>query len=387
MGYSAIATSVSSGVSKINGGMTDIQKVDFGSVWSGPAYTSVADDFSKTISKLEGQIGNLNQFITALEKLQTYSDNKDKISDLSSRLSSIPDKKENASERSSLSSQISTLETENKKLKTQIQSILSSFSAISSDLEVVNFDVSDVDISVQNLLSDDFYLYDISSLQSAYSSSSLRMLDEGDSLYNYYNQVDQNGNVIKGSGKAYVEGIIQQVQKKYSGREAAVNCALTILKLAADKNIRINYEHKGTTGVDPYVPTEAVASGVDCNPFVSWCVDKGTPGGFQWRPVSNFTSIGNTVNDWSQAKPGDVLANGGHVAMVVENDPATGNFVIAHSSGTTSGISIKTISYNSLRNSGYTVRDMTGVYEGTVNTDRWNAFAPYVDPNTFERKV
>lgn len=387
MNYGTIATSVNEKVGKISDGITDIQAIDFESVWSGPAYATVADDFSKIVSKLEEQVGNVHQFVGALEKLQTYSDNKDKISNLNSSLSSIPNTKENASQRSSLSSQISALEKENSTLKSKIESILSSFSAISSDLEVIHFDIDDFDGDVKTLLSDDFYLYDLSSLTSAYSGHSLQMLSVGDSLYNYYNQVDANGNVIEGSGKAYVEGVIQQIQQDYSGREAAVNSALAILQLAADKNLRINYQHKGTTGVDPYVPTASVASGVDCNPFVSWCLDKGTPGGFQWRPVSDFTSIGNTVSDWTQAQPGDVLANGGHVALVVENDTENGKFVIAHAGGTAKGICTATLTYNNLINQGYTVRDMTDVYDGSVNTDRWSAFAPYVDPSTFQRKA
>ena len=124
------------------------------------------------------------------------------------------------------------------------------------------------------------------------------------------------------TGKAYVEGIILDIQKKYSGREAAVNAGLAILKLASDAGIKLNYEHAGTAGTYPYVRTSSVATGVDCNPYVSWGLDKGVDGGFQWRPVGSFKSVGTTIpyEEWYRAQPGDVVVSDGHVGIMVAID-------------------------------------------------------------------
>ena len=79
------------------------------------------------------------------------------------------------------------------------------------------------------------------------------------------------------------------------------------------------------------------------------------------------------------------MANGGHVTMVVHNDPETGIITYMHASGQVNGITLTRSNYASLKNNGYTIRDMTNVYNGTEDTDRWAAFAQYVDPNTYQR--
>ena len=203
----------------------------------------------------------------------------------------MPNTEENKTARANLNSLINSLSVSNTQARSTIINTISKFDTVSSEIEVVTY----------NPFGEDYgqFIVDVDAVVATYANNNrddnpadpLKILNGG-SLYDYYNQYDENGNVIEGSGKAYVEGIILDIRKKYSGRDAAVNSALAILQLAADKGIKIDYEHKGTAGIRPYVRTSDVASGVDCNPFVSWCVDKGVETGFQWRPVGSFRKIG-----------------------------------------------------------------------------------------------
>mgnify|MGYP003308511079 FL=1 len=183
----------------------------------------------------------------------------------------------------------------------------------------------------------------------------------------------------------------EEIKKRYSGREAAINSALFILKMAADKGVKIDYHAHGTVGREPYVPTEDVALGVDCNPFASWVIDKGTENGFQWRPVEEFHKVGTTIEyeNWNTAQPGDIfvrtVGSEKHVGVIVENRPESGEFVCAEASGSGAGIILQTRTYASLKNTGNKIKDLTNVYNNTENTDR-SIFNGLVDWNTYQRK-
>ena len=386
MGYSALASQLRSKCSELNDDLTATKNISFGSVWSGNAHDSLTTDMSDLYSKIANEISNIERFADALDSLQKYKDTKAKITEFRTQYISIPNVPENQNKKNALISTINTLQVANNSTKSSVLKGLSGFSSVSSDIEVVSYDVSFEDYGQ--------FIVDLDSLVAAYANNyaddnpadPLKMLSGG-SLYDYYDSFDENGNRIEGSGKAYVEGIILDIRNKYSGRDAAVNSALAILQLAADKGIKLDYEHKGTAGIRPYVRTTDVASGVDCNPFVSWCVDKGVETGFQWRPVGNFRKIGTEISreNWGTAKPGDLLSSEGHIIMIVDNDPERETFTIAHASGQNRGILVEEKAYSSC--GGYSVRDMTAVYSGEENTDRWDSFSKHVDPNTFERNL
>ena len=139
------------------------------------------------------------------------------------------------------------------------------------------------------------------------------------------------------------------------------------------------------------MPTAQLASGIDCNPFTSWVVDKGVEDGFKWRPVESFKSVGEKIQyeNWNTAQPGDVFVtvndSGKHVGVIIENHPESGTFVCAEASGSIAGIILQTRSYKSLRSSGYSIQDMTNVYNGTENTNR-DAFNSHVNWETYQRK-
>ena len=386
MEYSAIASTLRTKSFELETLVSSVKSISFDSVWSGSAHDSMTTSLTDLISRTEAEISNINTFADALDSLQKYKDNREEINQLKLQYYNMPNTEENKTARANLSSLINTLTVSNTQARNTIINTISKFKAVSSEIEVVTYDASVEDYGQ--------FIVDIDSLVAVYANNHndsnpadpLTILNGG-SLYDYYNSYDENGNVIEGSGKAYVEGIILDIRNKYSGRDAAVNSALAILQLAANKGIKLDYEHKGTAGIRPYVSTSDVASGVDCNPFVSWCVDKGVETGFQWRPVGNFQSIGTEIKraDWSTAKPGDLLSSEGHIIMIVDNNPEKESFTIVHASGSNRGILIEEKPYSSCGN--YSVRDMTAVYSGEENTDRWKAFSEYVDPNTFQRNL
>ncbi len=384
--YGDISKSVTTGGGTIGDSLSNIKNISFEGVWSGNAYNNLSGALENVLQRADKESTNLETFSKAMTKLQTYKENKIKIEELAREIASItiPDAEEDpegaaaaAQRKADLEAEKARLEAENKTLRADIESQLGTITAISSEIKVINFDLENYKGYIE-------YIEDLAELKAKYDTAGLlRMLAKGDSLYNYYNIYDDQGNLIM-SGQDYVEGVIRDIYNTYDGREAAVNSAIAMLALASDVGIRINYQHKGTTS-NPYVTTASVASGVDCNPFVSWCLDKGVPDGFQWRPVGDFATIGTgyDYSNWGSAQPGDVLCNGGHVTIILDNDPATGQFLIAEASGQTNGIRTKSVSYETLKNNGYTCRDMTEIYNGTVDTDRWGAFG--IDPRTFER--
>lgn len=382
--YSDVSSNMNTGFGNIDTSVSNIKNVSFEGVWSGNAYNNLSSALDSTLTRMEKERNNLTTFSQAMDKLQKYKENKIKIEELAKAISEIviPTDDEEAAaaaaaQKEALEAEKAKLEAENKVLRAEIEALLATITAIASEIEVISFNLDNYKDYME-------YIEDLAELKAKYDQSGyLRMLGTGDSLYNYYNIYDEKGNLVM-SGKDYVEGVILDIQEKYDGREAAVNSAIAMLALAADKGIRINYEHHGTDS-DPYVRTSDVATGVDCNPFVSWCLDKGVPGGFHWRPVGNFTSIGTgyAYENWSQAKPGDVLCNGGHVTIIIDNDPATGQFLIAEASGQVNGIRTKSVTYQTLKNNGYTCRDMTDIYNGTVDSNRWEEFK--INPNEYQR--
>lgn len=382
--YSDVSKNMNGGRGDIKSSVSEIKNVSFDGVWSGSAHKNLTGALETVLANADKQQTNLETFEQAMTKLQKYKENKIKIDELNAAISKIviPSDDEEAAaaaaaQKAALEAERDKLVTENKALKSEIEALLATITAITSEIEVIKFDLSNYKDYME-------YIEDLAELKAKYDNGGLRMLGQNDSLYNYYNIYDEKGNLVM-SGKDYVEGVIKDIQTKYSGREAAVNSAIAMLALAADKGIRLNYEHHGTDA-DPYVRTSDVVTGVDCNPFVSWCLDKGVPGGFQWRPVGNFKSIGTgyAYENWGNAKPGDVLCNGGHVTIIIDNDPATGQFLIAEASGQIAGIRTKSVSYQHLKNNGYTCRDMTDIYNGTVDSNRWKDFY-WVDPNTYKR--
>lgn len=370
MSYSKTSTNGNNEISNLDATEKRINNISFDLIWSGSAYSALTSKLGGVLQKIDNVKASLNKFFDALELLEQYKQNKEKIASLKIQLFMLPDTEKYAAERASLASQIAALEAQNQSLKSSINATMSSIIAIGSDVNFISHEVSfDYITSVEELLA--LYDYKLTDEERAAGIGILRQLKGSARLDSYYNKVDENGNVIEGSGYEYITGILDSVKTTYSGREAAVNTALVLLKLASDKGVKLDYKHQGTNQ-NPYVSTKYVMNGVDCNPWTAYCVDKGTPTRFQWRPVTGFFDVGTGIpyENWSNAQPGDVMVSQGHVGIIIENDPENNRFVVAEAKGQAVGIVLNYRSYNDLRGGGYSIRDMTEVYNGTENTDR-----------------
>ena len=339
--------------------------------WKGSAKDSYLSSYKSNMSNLEIEFDKIGIFSELLAQVEVYKQRKEEIARLQSQLSSIPNDEEHSAQRASLAASISQLQSENDQLKAALNAAFASFGGVGTKLSL-NTSLFDFGASQNATIQVEF---NINELLEKFKSGKLHYLNNGESLYDYYGGDEQ--------GQAYVREVLAKIQSTYTGREAAVNSALALIQLCADAGIKIDYEHKGTMGIQPFVPTDEVATGVDCNPMASWIVDKGTPGGFVWRPVGEFKGVGETCTDWTTAQPGDVLVSDGHVATLVANDPANNQFITVESSN---GVEIKIRTYSSMKSGGYQVRDMTNVYNGTEDTYR-PIFDQYIggDITAFDR--
>lgn len=370
MGYVQTSTKGKNEATNLESSQKNIGSLTFDLIWSGSAATSLISSLSNITNKLNMERAKLEGFFQALDLLGKYKQNKETIARLKFQLMCIPDTEKNSGERAALQAQINQLEQENQALRGQIEGLLSQITPVGSETNLVAHNVEfNYVAGVDELLA--LYDHRLTEAEKAAGIGFLRQLKGNSRLDTFYNQVDENGNVIKGSGYQYITGILNTVKNTYTGREAAVNTALVLLKLASDKGLKLDYKHQGTNQ-NPYVSTAYVMNGVDCNPWTAYCVDKGTPTRFQWRPVTGFLSVGTGIpyENWSQAQPGDVMVNQGHVGIIIENDPANNRFVVAEAKGQDVGIVLNYRAYSNLRGGGYSIRDMTNVYNGTENTDR-----------------
>ena len=369
MNYGNSSTSLNNELTGFRTDILNLNGVSFNG-WSGSAKDSYYSSFNKNMSDLQIEFEKVGIFSELLAQVEVYKKRKEEIESLQSKLSSLPNDEKYAAERASLAAAISQLQAENAELKAALNSAFASFGGVGTKVNISNslFNFSSSQNATIRLE------FDINSLLATFQSGKLHYFNHGESLYDYYGGDE--------AGREHVRQVLAQIQSTYSGREAAVNSALALIQLCAAAGVKIDYQHACTDVNQPFVPTDRLVEGLDCNPMASWIVDKGTPGGFVWRPVQEFAGVGEKLEDWTTAQPGDVLSSSGHVAVIVANDPANNQFITVESSN---GVEIKVRTYNSMKSGGYQVRDMTNVYNGTEDTYR-HAFDKYIgDINTFQR--
>lgn len=344
MSYSSIASKINSALSSLDSKLNEIKGISFDSVWSGSAANTQITNLDKAVSQIQTQRNSLSSFAQMLEKLQQYKDNCESISNLRSRYASIPATEENEGTRSSLKSQIHSLETTNSGLKTSINQSLGAISSVSTEMEVISYEAES---------SYKEYVADIQELFTLNANGQLKQLKAGDSLYNYIPQEQ-------------VEGTLSDIKSQYSGRNAAVNCAVGLMQMAASVGVKLGYNYEVNTKSTHYstynpeaFPLSDVVNGTDCSSFVSWAVNQGAYGTFTTHSTKDFKSAG-TKTSFANAKPGDVLAfSGSHTALIVENHPDQGYFLVAEEGGKDRGLVIQKRYYNNID---ATARDMSSVY-------------------------
>lgn len=338
MEYSILATSINNKKATLDSSIQNIETLGFDSVWRGKSYSKLTADLRKVIENVKIQKTSLEKYILALQYLDKYKNNKNRQKGYEALLNVS----KNTKMASSLTTEINSLIAENNEIRKKIQSLLSEIKTISPTVELVSY----------SFTHSKEYIIALDKLYDSFKNNTLtKMPDTGkNSLYYYYSQdeVDQR---------------LTQIKTTYSGREAAVNCTLTIMKMAADVGLKLDYDWGG--GHAAVAKTSSVASGVDCSGFVSWAINQGATQAFAPRTTSSLKRVGEAI-EYSKAKPGDILVfndgQSGHVVLIIENDPEKELFLVTEAFGTNEGVVMLERSYSSLKKDTYQARDLSSIY-------------------------
>ena len=319
-------------------------------IWADASRDSIVEQGENFVSTYSEPIASqMNSLAAAIDLLAQYKMVKAKIEQLEAKISSAD--KDDPS-LAGYMSELAELKAKKEELKAQIESLLAAI--ITS---VINEPIS-------NFADTSGLLGLLPSASSGASMSSgeinellnkmdnLRKLDDGDSLANYYSD-------------GQIEKIMDDIKNSSgSNRQKAIDSALTIIKLAADKGVKVDYNFGGAHG---NVTTSAVLSGPDCSSFVSYCLNQASDQHFDETTKSFESRLSGTAIAYEDAKPGDVLNVDGvheHVEIIIENHPEERYFITAEASGRDYGVKLTKLSYGRAGDEHYhfTAYDMSGVY-------------------------
>lgn len=341
MDYVAKASKITSALNPVISAVSNIQGLSFDSVWSGDAHSTLTNNLNSSLKKIQAQKEAINVYTSALKDLQTYKENKEQIDSLRGEYSSLSGA-ENESRRQQLSSQISSLENTNTSLKTSIQSSLRSITSVSSEFKLVKYTP---DKSYGE------YIVDLQEFLQLFQSGRLVKLSDNssgdDSLYDYYSKEEVNDR-------------INQIKSQYKGRDAAVNCALGVMEMAAQVGRKLDYDWGGGHGGDGITDIDEVAAGTDCSAFASWAINQGISNGNYIGPY-NMLSLGRSTS-YENAQGGDILVSAEHVVMIIDNNPEAQQFLVAEANGSQEGVIMRTRSYAACSGT-YQALDLSNLYK------------------------
>ena len=347
--------------SNMNTSVTNINKLGFDSIWSGSAYQAQSAQLTDTMTQLNQCIKDLNQFDIILQKRDKYVQICSDIKTLSGKRASCASshtketKETGCGNCTSLTSRINALEKERKLLREEIIGLLGQFVGIDAEIE------PPADLSG---IADGILTFEE---QQALTEIYMAM-PAGNIANNLVGKTDENGVVIE-DGYAYIQQRIDEIKSQYTGSERNYYVAMEVIEISILAGVRSPYEHNGTgfiPGTTPSEATRAVVStkwlsdGIDCNAYASLVIfDENSTQG--WLEVGQFTTAGIAVN-YEDAKPGDVFCNGGHVGIVMANDPETKQLIINHASGQQPDMKYEVVSYQTLQNGGNKIRRLDSTY-------------------------
>lgn len=336
---------VSSDLNSINKEFTNYYKTisgisDF--VWQGVSKNNLLCKSEQFINEYKSPINTqMTSLVSAINLYEEYKIAKESIDSFKKTLE-IAVAKEDEDSINYCKKGIKTNEIKMSNLKEKIDSLLETI--VSLKLESANNVVSSVSSG------------EVKSLVNDFDNGSLRKLGENENLENYYD-------------KGYIQELLNNIKNNpaLSGREKAVNSALTLIQLAADKGVKLDYDYGGAHD-GTVVTTDDVLRGVDCSTFASFVINQGTT-----QNVTSMTTAtlqgkyAKYTTDYSNAKPGDLLnVNNGtnqHVEVIIENNSDEGYFITAEARSSSHGIELNKTSYNDCKNQGQKVYDMDEVYD------------------------
>ena len=348
--------------SKMNSSVTNINKLGFDAIWAGSSYEAQSVQLTDTMTKLNRCITDLNQFDIILQKRDKYVEICSQIKTLSGQMASCASSHTKETEEtgcgncSSLASHIQQLEIERLKLREEIIGLLSQFSGIDAEI------APPADLSG---IADGILTFEE---QQALTEIYMAM-PSGNLAKNLEGKTDENGVVIE-DGYAYIQQRIDEIKATYTGSERNYYVAMEVIEISILAGVRSPYEHHGTMGTPGVavqteatraaVDTQWLSKGIDCNAYASMVIfDEDSTQ--KWLEVGQFTGAGTGVS-FDEAKPGDVFCNGGHVGIVMANNPETGELIINHASGHGPDMKYEVVTYRKLQNDGYEIRRVDRTY-------------------------
>ena len=99
MEYSKIVHNLKDNITSLTEALNSVKGVSFDGIWSGDAYNNLTSSLKDVVSSGTNQKNLLIDFVSALEKLQSYQENYNEINNLNSMLDSILDIPGNYSRR------------------------------------------------------------------------------------------------------------------------------------------------------------------------------------------------------------------------------------------------------------------------------------------------
>ena len=317
-------------------------------VWEDVSRDSIVEQGENFVSTYSEPIASqMNSLATAIDLLAKYKMIKAEIKQLEAKIASA-DKDDPA--LSGYMSQLAELKAKKEQLKAQIESLLAAIITSVINQPISNF------ANTSGLLG----LLPVASSMSSEEINdllnkmgSLEKLSDSDNLANYY-------------GEGYIEKLMDDIKNgSESNRQKAIDSSLTLIKLAADKGVKLDYDYGGAHG---NTTTSGMLSGADCSSFVSYCLNQGSDQHFDETTATFANKFSGKSVKYADAQPGDILnvnnSAHAHVEMIVENHPDEGYFITAEASSSSVGVKLTKITYDYAENHyGFKAYDMSDVYK------------------------
>lgn len=312
--------------------------------WQGLSKDNLETKANDFVSIYKGIInGQMNSLANAIDMYEEYKMWKEKYKNAEINYNNAIASED--PEASTYQQYMTDADVEMKKLKLQIEALLELIKSqkISEAIiptDTINTPVQEIvnETNVNNPTNFNNLNIDINELEK--NMSNLRILSSKENLADFYED-------------GYVENIINEIKSSdISGREKAVLSALTLIKLAADKGVKLDYEWGGSHGS----PTlnNVLKQGADCSSFVSFLFNQGSNSNHNYTTATLENKYSKYTIPYESAQPGDILnvnsSAGQHVEMIIENHPEEGYFITAEARSSKHGIELTKITYDKAKN-------------------------------------
>lgn len=365
MGYSAKAASIRKSAQKLQEYTDRINQISLGSVWNGENYNNINEKISNISTNVSAAIGNLNSYAGGLDKLQKYKDNDQKIKNINSQIQMIRSKINKNTKPwdastyygqiASLNYELNELVKENETLEGEIKNAMAAAGGVSSSASSsASLFASETGIYIDNMIE----TYSTNELDYLYS-----LVDK------YANGKLKSTSLYNGVDPQFVEDGLNYIKGKYSQRDAAIYSGMFIMSMAADNGIKIPYHMDPKVDNSPYISTQTLVDGADCEVVTDWVVDKGRTDGFTWKIQNNYKNVGEPViaeenaQNWTSVLPGDLFVNSGHVGVILGNDLNNRTFICMEATmGDHHAVAVTTRTYEEMLAENYQIQNMSSVY-------------------------